>query len=84
MITNRLIIWLYMVAISTISCDKQLSVYYQRKVNEGKNKMLVINAIRNKVLHRLCSVIKRGTPYQVEYQIAYKYFKERLVKPEKS
>lgn len=43
--------------------------------------MLVINAIRNKVLHRLCSVIKRGTPYQVEYQIAYKYFKERLVKP---
>jgi len=61
---------LHMVAMSTISCDKQLSVYYQRKVNEGKNKMLVINAIRNKVLHRLCSVIKRGTPYQVEYQIA--------------
>jgi transposase len=61
---------LHMVALSTLSCDKQLSQYYQRKVGEGKNKMLVINAIRNKVLHRLCAVIKRGTPYQREYQLA--------------
>jgi transposase len=61
---------LHMVAMSTISCDKQLAQYYQRKVNEGKNRMLVINAIRNKVLHRLCAVIKRGSPYQIEYQIA--------------
>jgi transposase len=61
---------LHMVAMSAILCDKQLSSYYQRKVSEGKNKMLVINAIRNKILHRLCAVIKRGTPYQVEYQIA--------------
>jgi len=61
---------LHMVAMSTISCDKQLAQYYQRKVNEGKNRMLVINAIRNKVLHRLCAVIKRGSPYQLEYQIA--------------
>lgn len=61
---------LHMVAMSTISCDIQLSLYYQRKVSEGKNRMLVLNAIRNKVLHRLCAVIKRETPYQVEYQIA--------------
>lgn len=59
---------LHLVAMTTISCDKQLSLYYQRKVAEGKNRMLVINAIRNKVLHRLCAVIKRGTPYQVEFQ----------------
>ena len=57
-----------MVAMTTIQCDKELSQYYHRKVSEGKNKMLVINAIRNKILHRLCAVIKRGTPYQVEYQ----------------
>ena len=61
---------IHMVAMSTISCDKQLSIYYHRKVSEGKNKMLVINAIRNKVLHRLCAVIKRGTPFQLEYQLA--------------
>jgi transposase len=58
---------LHMVALSTISCDKELSQYYNRKVGEGKNRMLVLNAIRNKVLHRLCAVIKRGTPYQLEY-----------------
>jgi len=61
---------LHLVAMSTLSSDKQLAQYYQRKVSEGKNKMLVINAIRNKILHRLCAVIKRGTPYQMEYQLA--------------
>lgn len=61
---------LHLVAMSTISSNKELSNYYVRKVGEGKNKMLVINAIRNKVLHRLCAVIKRGTPYQLEYQLA--------------
>lgn len=61
---------LHMVAMSTLTKDKELSHYYQRKVSEGKNRMLVINAIRNKILHRLCAVIKRGTPYQVEFQLA--------------
>lgn len=61
---------LHMVALSTIINDKEISAYYVRKVEDGKNKMVVINAIRNKVLHRLSAVIKRGTPYQLEYQIA--------------
>jgi transposase len=59
---------LHMVAMTIIQFDKQLSQYYHRKVSEGKNRMLVINAIRNKILHRLCAVINRGTPYQKEYQ----------------
>jgi transposase len=61
---------LHLVAMSTIGRDKDLSAYYVRKVNEGKSKMIVINAIRNKILHRLCAVIQRGTPYQLEYLIA--------------
>jgi transposase len=61
---------LHLVAMSTLSSNRELSQYYQRKVGEGKNKMLVINAIRNKILQRLCAVIKRGTPYQLEYQLA--------------
>jgi transposase len=61
---------LHLVALSTITNDKELSAYYARKVNEGKNKMLVINAVRNKILHRLCAVIQRGTPYQLDYQLA--------------
>lgn len=61
---------LHLVALATLSKDRELSAYYHRKVDEGKNKMVVINALRNKILHRLCAVIKRGTPYQLEYQIA--------------
>jgi transposase len=61
---------LHLVALSTLYRDKELSLYYNRKVDEGKNKMVVINALRNKILHRLCAVIKRGTPFQLEYEIA--------------
>lgn len=61
---------IHLVAMSTISRNTELSSYYTRKVAEGKNKMLVINAVRNKILHRLCAVIKRGTPFQSEYQFA--------------
>jgi transposase len=60
---------LHLVAMSTLGKDKELSAYYIRKVDQGKNKMVVINAIRNKILHRLCAVIQRGTPYQLDYQI---------------
>ncbi|MGE5395508.1 MAG: IS110 family transposase [Candidatus Saccharibacteria bacterium] len=61
---------LHLVAMTAIVCDKEISGYYNRKVNEGKSRMLVINAIRNKVLHRLCAVINRGTPFQTDYQTA--------------
>ncbi|QXV64191.1 IS110 family transposase [Mucilaginibacter sp. 21P] len=37
--------------------------YYQRKVKEGKNKMSVINALRNKILQRIVSVINKDLPY---------------------
>lgn len=66
---KRLKTLLHLVAMAAITHDKQLAYYYQRKVMEGKNKMLVLNAIRNKIIHRLCAVMKRGTPYQLEYQI---------------
>jgi len=61
---------LHLVAMSTIGKNKDLTAYYVRKVGEGKGKKLVINAIRNKILHRLCAVIQRGTPYQAEYVLA--------------
>jgi len=65
---------LHMGAMSVISRDPELRDYYQRKVAQGKNKMLVINAVRNKIIHRLCAVIKRGYEYKSE-----DIFKERLV-----
>lgn len=61
---------LHMASMAAISSDRELKAYYQRKVAEGKNKMLVLNAIRNKILHRLWAVIKRNSPFQSQYQIA--------------
>jgi hypothetical protein len=42
-------------------CDKELSEYYRRKVEDGKPKMLVLNNISCKLLGRV-AVIKRETP----------------------
>ncbi len=57
---------LHLAAISSVRYNEELKVYYQRKVSEGKNKMSAINAVRNKLLHRIVAVIKRGTPYVTE------------------
>lgn len=43
--------------------DKEIKMYYERKIAEGKHKMIVLNAIRNKLVTRVFSVVKRQTPY---------------------
>jgi len=50
-------------AMNAVKYDPQLREYYQRKVNEGKSKMSVLNAVRNKLIHRMFATVKRGTPY---------------------
>jgi transposase len=57
---------LHMAAISSVQHNSELHEYYKRKVEEGKNKMSVINAVRNKLLHRIVAVVKRGTPYELQ------------------
>ncbi|MBS1743457.1 MAG: transposase [Bacteroidetes bacterium] len=54
---------LNMAALSAKKHDKELSEYYIRKVEEGKNKMLVLNAIRCKILSRVFAIINRQTPF---------------------
>jgi len=50
-------------AVSAKKWDPELNKYYHRKLAEGKNKMLVMNNIRNKMISRVFAVIKRETPY---------------------
>jgi transposase len=54
---------LNMCALNAKAWDYELKQYYDRKVKEGKPKMLILNNIRNKILGRVFAVINRGTPY---------------------
>jgi len=50
-------------ASSARKSDKHLKAYYKRRLEQGKNKHIVQNAIRNKYLARIFAVIQRGTPF---------------------
>lgn len=58
---------LHLAAMSAIRLENDLKIYYQRKVAEGKNKMLVLNNVRNKIVHRAFAVIKQQKPYEENY-----------------
>ncbi len=57
----------HMAALSAAHGKGELAKYYQRKVAQNKNKMLVLNAIRNKILHRIYACIKAQRMYEKEY-----------------
>lgn len=56
--------YLHMASLTGIKRDEGLKAYYDRKVAEGKNKMSVLNAVRNKLLARVFAVVNRGDSYQ--------------------
>lgn len=55
---------LHMAAMRAVRLDGDLQKYYNRKVAEGKNKMSVLNAVRNKLIARICSVVNNKKMYQ--------------------
>lgn len=55
---------LHLAAMSAIRLNNDLRKYYLRKVHEGKNKMSVLNAVRNKIIHRIFAVIKNEEFYK--------------------
>jgi transposase len=61
---------LQMAALAAIKHDPQIKEYYNKKLKEGKNKMLVQNNIRCKIIDRVFSVIKRNSPYINTYKFA--------------
>jgi transposase len=44
--------------------NSEMYDYYKRKVAQGKNKMSVINALRNKMLQRIVAVVNNNSPYR--------------------
>lgn len=59
---------LHLGAMSAIQCSEELKTFYNRKVDQGKNKMSVLNAVRNKLISRIFACIKNNRMYQNNYQ----------------
>ncbi|WP_181308081.1 transposase [Rufibacter sp. XAAS-G3-1] len=57
---------LHMAAMNSVRYNEEMKAYFDRKVSEGKSKMSVLNAVRNKLLHQIVAVVKRGTPYEIK------------------
>jgi transposase len=58
---------LHMAALSAIQCEGEMKAYYARKVEEGKNRMSVINAVRNKLISRVFVCINQNRDYKKTY-----------------
>lgn len=58
---------LHMSALSATVMKGELHEYYKRKVAEGKNKMSVLNAIRNKLVLRIFACVKANRKYEKIY-----------------
>lgn len=58
---------LHLSAMNAIKHNPDLSTFYTRKVAEGKNKMSVINAVRNKLISRAFACVNQDRTYQKEY-----------------
>lgn len=54
---------LHMAAMRAVRLNNDMQQYYLRKVEEGKNKMAVLNAVRNKIIHRIFAVVNSEKYY---------------------
>jgi len=57
----------HLLAMSAIRMKGEMKEYYERKLAEGKNKMSVLNAIRNKIILRIFSCVKNKKRYEKSY-----------------
>lgn len=58
---------LHMAAMRAVRLENDLKEYYERKIKEGKNKMAILNAVRNKIIHRIFALAKNGKSYEKNY-----------------
>jgi hypothetical protein len=58
---------LHMGALSAIQHDPKLKEYYEKKIMQGKNKMSVLNAVKNKLILRIAAVLKNNKKFEDNY-----------------
>ena len=61
---------LHLAAVASISNPCEYRDYFDRKLKEGKHKMTIINAIRNKIIHRVFACVRENRKYEDSYQHA--------------
>jgi transposase len=61
---------LHLCAMAALQWDSEIKTYYLRKTGEGKNKMSVINAIRNKLIQRIFAVVRDDRMFVENYAYA--------------
>ena len=55
---------------TAIRVKGELQDYYERKVGQGKHKMSVLNAVRNKLVLRMFAVVHKNKKYEKNYALA--------------
>ncbi len=58
---------LHLCALTVIRHKQEFKLYYERKKQEGKHAMCILNAIRNKIVLRVFAVVKNDRPYVNNY-----------------
>jgi len=58
---------LHMCALAAVKVEGEFKRYYERKLEEGKHVMSILNAIKNKLLLRVAAVLRRDTNYVSNY-----------------
>jgi len=66
---KRLKTLFHLAAMGAIGRAGEFKDYYERKLKEGKNKMQVLNAVRNKLIHRLFACVNNKRKYKKNYLI---------------
>lgn len=66
---KRLKTLLHLAAMNAVRNPGALQDYYQRHVASGKNKMSALNAVRNKLVHRVFAVARDRVMYEKNYQM---------------
>ncbi len=57
---------LHLAALSAIQVKGEIKEYYKRKVEQGKNKMSVLNAVRNKIIQRVFACVKQDRFFEFD------------------
>lgn len=57
---------MHMCSVSAVRHNEEMRTFFQRKVSEGKNKMSVLNAVRNKLIHRVFACVRDERMYELK------------------